>query len=344
MNSQIGNRDPLSDDTVKGWNLSWKPEGYSNQFTKQAILACAPAASGVYGLFNFDCQIFIGAADNIQEVLLRLQEQVDFQSQHLQPTGFTFELCPEELRGQRASELIARYRPALQSLADLCAPSQVAIAEGITEPDSAKDGGQQDLTAVADVTGHRPLFRVSRLGYLVVLLLCGIVGAYYALRPADRIPAVQSQVGSSEMQQFQAPASVQAPRINHAGAPLSEGKPAKLVHPPDEMAKNAVRLVKSVNTDESEIEIRPATSSGRDKAETRWSVQVAAVPARDVAERLAKELTQKGYDGYVISAEVKGQTYYRVRAGRFSAREHAESARQSLAGQESYREAYVTGD
>ena len=41
-------------------------------------------------------------------------------------------------------------------------------------------------------------------------------------------------------------------------------------------------------------------------------------------------LKTKGYDGYVVEANVKGQTYYRVRVGRLPNREEAESTRQSL--------------
>jgi hypothetical protein len=46
----------------------------------------------------------------------------------------------------------------------------------------------------------------------------------------------------------------------------------------------------------------------------------------------------------VAHVEVKGHTYYRVRAGRFAGREDAESLRQSLLQQERYRDAYVTSD
>jgi len=59
---------------------------------------------------------------------------------------------------------------------------------------------------------------------------------------------------------------------------------------------------------------------------------------------LIQQLKAKGYDGYTVQAEVKGQTYYRVRVGHFDTRETAESVRQSLAGQEGYRDAYLTGD
>src|SRR5262245_40183583 len=104
---------------AKRWSLSWQPHGRCDSFTKKAILAGAPATSGVYGLFNFDCQVFIGEAANIQEALLRHESETDFQSRHLQPTGFTFEPCAAELRKFKADELIARFHPLLQTEAAL---------------------------------------------------------------------------------------------------------------------------------------------------------------------------------------------------------------------------------
>ena len=76
----------------------------------------------------------------------------------------------------------------------------------------------------------------------------------------------------------------------------------------------------------------------------KWSVQISAVPIKSIADTLVQRLIANGYDGYVVQAEVKGQTYYRVRVGRFGKRDEAESMRQSLAHQEGYRDAYLTGD
>jgi DedD protein len=76
----------------------------------------------------------------------------------------------------------------------------------------------------------------------------------------------------------------------------------------------------------------------------KWSVQISAAPAKDIADTLVQRLKAKGYDGYLVQAEVKGQTYYRVRVGHFDAREKAEAVRRSLANREGYREAYLTGD
>ena len=72
-----------------------------------------------------------------------------------------------------------------------------------------------------------------------------------------------------------------------------------------------------------------------------WSVQISAAPTKNVADKLVQHLKAKGYDGYVVEANVKGQTYYRVRVGRFPKREEAESIRQSLARYESYEQAFV---
>src|SRR5215813_762878 len=100
-----------------GWSLSWQPEGRCNSFTRESILSSAPPSSGVYGVFNFDCQIFIGESANIREALLGHESKNDFQ--HLKPTGFTFELCAAELRTLWAAELRARFHPMLQTGATL---------------------------------------------------------------------------------------------------------------------------------------------------------------------------------------------------------------------------------
>ncbi len=83
------------------------------------FLLFAPPTSGVYGLFNFDCQLFIGESANIREALLRHKSETDFQPQHLQATGFTFEPCAAELRKYKADDLIARFHPLLQTEAAL---------------------------------------------------------------------------------------------------------------------------------------------------------------------------------------------------------------------------------
>ena len=122
------------DKEAASWSLSWQPDGRCNNFTREAILACAPPTSGVYGLFNFDCQILIGASANIRESLLRHESETDFQSAHLRPTGFTFEPCTAELCKPKVDDLIAKFRPLLQSeaaLTDTWSPANAPMASEV---------------------------------------------------------------------------------------------------------------------------------------------------------------------------------------------------------------------
>ena len=72
------------------WSLSWHPEDRCDSFSREAILANAPPASGVYGLFNFDCQVFIGESANFQEALLHHESETDFSLQALAADGIYF--------------------------------------------------------------------------------------------------------------------------------------------------------------------------------------------------------------------------------------------------------------
>lgn len=84
-------------------------------FDEQSILAFAPQDSGVYGLYGFDRQIFIGESANIREALLHHCRKTDFEAERYRPTSFMFEICSDESRAQRAQELIAKYQPVLQT-------------------------------------------------------------------------------------------------------------------------------------------------------------------------------------------------------------------------------------
>ena len=75
-----------------------------------------------------------------------------------------------------------------------------------------------------------------------------------------------------------------------------------------------------------------------------WSVQIAASAEKDVSTTMAQRLSAKGYEGYVVEAEVNGKTWYRVRVGRSLAREEAENLRQLLDAKEGLHGAYVARD
>lgn len=75
-----------------------------------------------------------------------------------------------------------------------------------------------------------------------------------------------------------------------------------------------------------------------------WSVQVAALPDKDLADRMVQQLIASGHDSYVVRAEVKGQTFYRVRVGRYDVQQQAESLRQVLAGEGGHESAFLAVD
>jgi cell division septation protein DedD len=87
-----------------------------------------------------------------------------------------------------------------------------------------------------------------------------------------------------------------------------------------------------------------AHSPGTANKSRKWSVQVSAETAEDVADALVQRLKSSGYEGYVVRAQVKGRAYYRVRVGHFDAREAADSVRRSLIHQKGYGDAYLADD
>ena len=352
------------------WSLSWQPDGRCAGFTKEAILACAPPTSGVYGLFNFDCQIFIGESANIQEVLLRLESEPDFQSPRLRPTGFTYEPCAAELRKVKAAELIARFHPVLQTEAAL---TETWLPSNDPMPAEPSRAGQE-LETDAD---HRefPLhgekrpkirrrFQFKRTqGIAVATVLIASAGViFYLFKIAgDNTQKRMNGAGEKPLARIsimQSPASGQVgigSRPRHVSSIDAVGGLAKQnIEPTPAKPDGAVRFAttKGSAADEAGVQtllgpaktISTAASSASAHLGKKWSVQVSAAAAKDIADHLVQQLIAKGYDSYVVPAEVKGQTYYRVRVGPFATREEAEPMRQSLARQEGYRDAYLTGD
>lgn len=363
------------DKELESWTLSWQPEGRCGTFNRKAILVHAPAASGVYGLFNFNCQIFIGESENIQEVLLRLERESDFQSEQLRPTGFTFESCAPELRKAKAAELIARFRPVLQTEAALAEIRLVNVPMSF----EARGAGQESET---DADDHEfPLHRErrsrvhrsfklkrGRVFALATVLLASAAVIFYVVKPADdaqtqvnaaaeKPPARNSITQSTASRKAAFSSKRQTVASNDAvsaRAHKNSEQTAEKPQVPVSSANGELRLAatKASAPDEAGVQklAAPASTIPTSRATAsansgkKWSVQISAAPAKDVADSLAQRLIAKGYNGYVSQAEVKGQTYYRVRVGPFDAREEAESARQSLARQENYRDAYLTGD
>jgi len=87
---------------------------------------------------------------------------------------------------------------------------------------------------------------------------------------------------------------------------------------------------------------RTEGASAGEWADAGWTVQVNSTTNPQQARELARGLKSKGYDAYTVQAPVRGQTWYRVRVGRFTSRDKAREMESRLKTREGMENAYVT--
>ena len=75
----------------------------------------------------------------------------------------------------------------------------------------------------------------------------------------------------------------------------------------------------------------------------QWAVQIKSNPDEAVSSGLLRQLVDKGYDGYIEQAVVKGKTWYRVRVGPLPKREEAEKLKEILKSKEGFVDAFTVG-
>ena len=80
-----------------------------------------------------------------------------------------------------------------------------------------------------------------------------------------------------------------------------------------------------------------------EKTGKHWVVQVMATPYPDVAVVWMEKLNAKGYDAFVVEAEIAGKIWYRVRLGSFKTRSEAEVLSALLRQKEGFRDAFIVG-
>jgi Flp pilus assembly secretin CpaC len=87
----------------------------------------------------------------------------------------------------------------------------------------------------------------------------------------------------------------------------------------------------------------PATNSAREPSRrgSLWTVQVASLNQTRDAEGIADRLKVKGYDAYVIAAEVKSKIWHRVRVGQGVDHAEAVELRKTLRFKESFDQAFI---
>jgi len=84
------------------------------------------------------------------------------------------------------------------------------------------------------------------------------------------------------------------------------------------------------------------TPPAKEWADAGWTVQVNATTNVQQATELARSLRAKGYEAYTVQAPLHGQTWYRVRVGRFPTKEQAQELETQLKTKERLDSAYVT--
>ena len=72
-----------------------------------------------------------------------------------------------------------------------------------------------------------------------------------------------------------------------------------------------------------------------------WTVQALATTDSNDAKHWLDYLKAKGYDVYIVEAEIKGLNWYRVRVGNLQTRQDAEELGKTLRTQEGFRDAFI---
>jgi cell division septation protein DedD len=109
--------------------------------------------------------------------------------------------------------------------------------------------------------------------------------------------------------------------------------------------KTSLHLTSDKLTPENDFPAKPAAATAvkTDLAASPWSVQISATQDQTAAQLLQEKLKSKGFDAYVVEAEINSSRWYRVRVGHFNSNQEAEKTRQDLQAKENLVNAFVTG-
>ena len=100
----------------------------------------------------------------------------------------------------------------------------------------------------------------------------------------------------------------------------------------------------SVATLKEPPRVTPATTNSAREPSRRgavWTVQVASLNQTRDAEGIADKLKVKGYDSYVVAAEVKSKIWHRVRVGQGVDLSEAFELRMKLKNKENFDQAFI---
>ena len=358
--------------------MSWQSNGRHYRFNRDEIITSAPAESGVFGLYNRQFQIMIGESENIQASLLRHLEDPELRARRYRPSDFSFETCAAKLRKQKAVELIESFRPILQTHSlstDLSFPMPAPVEgdagiEMVSAPIlGTGEFSDTKIEGEPDESRRFYLERVQGATLITILVVTAAISFYLGVitgenmqrrtnlqegKASPRIAASVPEAKQASVIQTAANQSAVEPgakviagnagwlsaNLENAATPFSGAAPS---------STHAQGAARGASSDRAAASSSAASSTDTEPAGNadsgrKWSVQISAAPSKDTADNLLQRLKTNGHEGYIVQAEVKGQTVYRVRVGHFAAQGEADSLRQLLARDEGFRDAFLARD
>jgi cell division septation protein DedD len=373
--------------------MPWPANGDYYIFKEDSIRAKAPPVSGVYGLYSIKHYVLIGEAADIRETLLYHEKETGFRFGFYRPIGFTFEVCSPELRAERAQQLIAEYRPVLQTGGDFFGlahywrelkkarvPKDEPRKDEPRSADAATEASDED-ESVPSLQPKSKLFYFSRdqvvilaLAFLVTAVGIGFLGVLTGKKiQATRIVRHEESLakipvdpageplGSAPAAETEAGPSYFHALTNEPDQPPVTGEPWQQATPPEKTSKPEKTQPKPVEETTAEAPQKPpqvarektaspplrqseriARGVNREEPLRAWSVQVQSSPDKAAADLWVDRLKTKGYNVFIVEADIKGKTWYRVRVGPFDNRQEAETLRTVLQSKEGFRDAYLT--
>ena len=359
--------------------MPWQNNGDYYSFKQDSITQHAPTVSGVYGLFNFRHQIVISSAANVRDALLHHRRHTKFHFSRFEPTGFTFEICPPERRENRAQELIREYNPISSpqnpiGIATLYrswrAPEARAFKAEVT---TEKKPVSKKILAIpvkpAKVKQKSPLHlnaeRIGLAGALcgVTFLSVGLIGLMPHLknmfdtvvRNPTPIDEPRRQIDDDKIQRAQAKnltATGNADNTIVAAAPRAAlqldsvdlNAEATTSSPTDWRSAAEQAAAAAAIASPRPRPVESEQPAKRDAPANAWSVQAMSTTDKPLAHDWLQKLKAKGYEAFVVDADINGNTWHRVRIGTFETRQDAENLRAALIAKEGFRDAYVAGN
>lgn len=135
------------------------------------------------------------------------------------------------------------------------------------------------------------------------------------------------------------PASLLVSRLS---TPQTAPAGKKVIEPVQQRKETPGPVALVVQKDQPRV-ATPVTNSAREPARRGavWTVQVASLNQTRDAEGVADKLKIKGYDSYVVAAEVKSKIWHRVRVGQGVDLSEAFELRTRLKDKENFDQAFI---